>query len=429
MLNLLAPLNKAGISPATSRWLSRWAKDLLHRQFQQLQVGELELNDDTSLRFGKPHADFSYPVQLTINDEQFYSDIVFGGSVGAAEAYMAGYWHCSNLVDLVRLLVRNRPVLEGLNQGHFSWVTQHLRKAVHALHRNTLTGSRRNIAAHYDLGNDFFQLFLDDKMMYSCAYFEQPETSLNEASFAKLERICQKLQLKQSDSVIEIGAGWGGFAIHAASRYGCHVTTTTISQQQYDLAKARIHAAGLDNRITLLFQDYRDLKGSYDKLVSIEMVEAIGHQYYQTYFEQCANLLKPHGLCLIQAITIVDQQFVQARDRVDFIKRHIFPGSCIPAITALLNAATQRSDLNLINLEEIGPHYALTLRHWREAFMSQLDAVRQQGYSEAFINMWEFYLAYCEGAYRERAIGNAWMLFAKPGYRTLNLESSHSIQS
>ena len=350
-------------------------------------------------------------------DEGFYGDVVFGGSIGAAEAYMLGFWHCSNLVELVRLLVRNRHVLDGMDQGRFSWISQNLRRVVHALHRNTQSGSRRNIAAHYDLGNDFFKLFLDEKMMYSCAYFETPEASLNEASLAKLERICQKLQLQQGYRVIEIGSGWGGFAIHAASRYGCHVTTTTISQQQYDLAKERIHAAGLEDRITLLFQDYRDLRGSFDKLVSIEMVEAIGHQYYESYFAQCAHLLKPYGLGLIQAITILDQQYAQARDEVDFIKKHIFPGSCIPAITPLLNAATRSSDLNLIHLEEIGPHYALTLRNWREAFMSQLEAVRHQGYSESFIKMWEFYLAYCEGAYLERAIGNAWMLFAKPGYR------------
>ncbi len=417
MPNLLAPLNKMALAPAQSRLLNGWAKDLLHRQLNQLHDGEIFLHAETTEHFGQPHPDFPQPVHLNIDDEGFYGEVVFGGSVGAAEAYMSGFWRCSNLVDLVRLLVRNRHVLDGMDQGRFSRISQNLRKVVHALHRNTQTGSRRNIAAHYDLGNDFFKLFLDEKMMYSCAYFEKPEAGLNEASLAKLERVCQKLQLQPDDRVIEIGSGWGGFAIHAASRYGCHVTTTTISQQQYDLAKERIHAAGLEDRITLLFQDYRDLRGSYDKLVSIEMVEAIGHQYYEDYFAQCAHLLKPNGLGLIQAITIVDQQFAQARDEVDFIKKHIFPGSCIPAITALLNAATRSSDLNLIHLEEIGPHYALTLRHWREAFMSQLKAVRQQGYSEAFIKMWEFYLAYCEGAYMERAIGNAWVLFAKPGYR------------
>lgn len=417
MPNLLAPLNKTAFAPANSSWLNRWAKDLLHRQLNQLREGQIILHTEATEHFGQPHADFPQPVHVYIDDEGFYGDVVFGGSIGAAEAYMSGFWRCSNLVDLVRLLVRNRHVLDGMDQGHFSWVSQNLRRVVHALHRNTQMGSRRNIAAHYDLGNDFFKLFLDETMMYSCAYFEKPEASLNEASITKLERICQKLQLQQGDRVIEIGSGWGGFAIHAASRYGCHVTTTTISQQQYDLAKERIYAAGLEDRITLLFQDYRDLRGSFDKLVSIEMVEAIGHQYYESYFAQCAHLLKPNGLGLIQAITILDQQFAQARDEVDFIKKHIFPGSCIPAITALLNAATQSSDLNLIHLEEIGPHYALTLRHWREGFISQLEAVRQQGYSEAFIKMWEFYLAYCEGGYLERAIGNAWMLFAKPGYR------------
>lgn len=417
MKNLSAPLGKPALILAKPRMLNRWAKSLLQRQLSQMQEGEIILHDGETLRFGKPHPDFPQPVHLHINDEEFFADTVFGGSIGAAEAYMAGFWHCSDLVGLVRLLLRNREVLDGMDGGRFAWVSQNLRRLVHAFHRNTQQGSRRNISAHYDLGNDFFKLFLDETLMYSCAYFERPEASLYEASVAKLDRICRKLKLTPDDTVIEIGSGWGGFALHAATHYGCHVTTTTISQQQFDLAQQRIQAAGLQDRITLLLQDYRDLTGTYDKLVSIEMVEAVGHHYYDTYFAQCARLLKPNGLGLIQAITIADQQYKQARDEVDFIKRYIFPGSCIPAITPLLESATRASDLNLIHLEDIGPHYATTLRLWREAFMGQLEAVRQQGYSEAFIKMWEFYLAYCEGGYLERAIGDVHMLFAKPRYR------------
>lgn len=417
MSKLLAPLEKPLPIPSHSQYLNQWAKSLLIKQLSQLSEGELILHDGEILRFGRPHRDFPQPIHLHVEDEGFYGDTVFGGSIGAAEAYMAGYWHSAQLVDLVRLLARNRNVLESMDGGRFSWITQNLRRLIHAFHRNTQQGSRRNISAHYDLGNEFFQLFLDETMMYSCAYFEHPQASLYQASIAKLDQICLWLQLKPEDHVIEIGSGWGGFAIHAASHYGCKVTTTTISQQQYDLARERIQAAGLQDRITLLFEDYRNLSGQYDKLVSIEMVEAVGHQFYDTYFAQCAHLLKADGLALIQAITIADQQFVQARDEVDFIKRHIFPGSCIPSITALIDAATRSSDLNLIRLQDIGPHYAITLRRWREAFMAKLDAVRQQGYSEAFIKMWEFYLAYCEGGYLERAIGDAWMLFAKPRYR------------
>jgi len=417
MKNLSAPLDKPSSLPAKPRILNRLAKTLLHRQLAQLQEGEIILHDGETLRFGKPHPDFPQPVHLHINDEEFFADTVFGGSIGAAEAYMAGFWRCSDWVGLVRLLLRNRYVLDQMDGGRFSWASQNLRRLIHAFHRNTRQGSRRNISAHYDLGNAFFKLFLDETMMYSCAYFERPEASLHEASLAKLDLICRKLKLGPDDRVVEIGSGWGGFALHAATHYGCHVTTTTISRQQFDLARQRIHAAGLQERITLLSQDYRDLEGTYDKLVSIEMVEAIGHQYYDSYFAQCARLLKPDGLALIQAITIADRQFKQARDEVDFIKRYIFPGSCIPAITPLLESATRASDLTLIHLEDIGPHYATTLRHWREAFLSQLEAVRQQGYSEAFIKMWEFYLAYCEGGYLERAIGDVHMLFAKPRYR------------
>ena len=417
MKNLSAPLEKSTLIPVKPLLLNRWAKTLLLRQLERLQRGEIILHDGETLRFGKPHPDFAEPVHLHIDGEEFFADTVFGGSIGAAEAYMAGFWRCSNLVDLVRLLLRNRHVLDGMDGGRFAWASQNLRRLIHAFHRNTRQGSRRNITAHYDLGNDFFKLFLDETMMYSCAYFERPEASLHEASVAKLDRICRMLKLSPDDHVIEIGSGWGGFALHAAARYGCRVTTTTISRQQFDLAQERIHAAGLQDRITLLLHDYRDLGGTYDRLVSIEMVEAVGHQYYDAYFAQCARLLKPDGLGLIQAITITDQQFNQARDEVDFIKRYIFPGSCIPAITPLLESATRASDLKLIYLEDIGPHYAVTLRLWRQAFMSQLEAVRQQGHSEAFIKMWEFYLAYCEGGYLERAIGDVHLLFAKPRYR------------
>jgi len=416
MKNLLAPLDKPAFIATKPRLLNRWAKTLLHRQLALLNAGEIILQDVESLRFGLAHPDFPQPVYLFIDDQEFYSDTVFGGSIGAAEAYMAGFWRCSNLVELVRILVRNREVLDGMDGGGFSWASAFVRKLIHGLHRNTPHGSRRNITAHYDLGNDFFKLFLDETLMYSCAYFEHPEASLHEASVAKLDRICRKLQLGPSDHVIEIGSGWGGFALHAATHYGCRVTTTTISQQQFDLAQARILAAGLSDRISLLFQDYRDLSGSYDKLVSIEMVEAVGHHYYDTYFAKCAHLLKPDGLALIQSITINDQQFKQARDEVDFIKQYIFPGSCIPAITPLLESATRASDLKLIHLEDIGPHYAITLRRWREAFMDNLESVRQQGYSAAFINMWEFYLAYCEGGYLENALGDVHMLLAKPRY-------------
>ena len=287
----------------------------------------------------------------------------------------------------------------------------------HALRRNTRDGSRRNIAAHYDLGNDFFSLFLSPDLMYSSAIWTDEADTLEIASARKLERICRKLDLKPTDRVIEIGTGWGGFALYAAQHYGCHVTTTTISREQHALASERITAAGLDDRVSLLLKDYRDLEGQYDKLVSIEMVEAIGAPYLDVYFEKLGRLLKPHGLALLQAITIEDHRYAQALKSVDFIKRHVFPGSFIPSINALLAAKTRASDLALIRLDDFGNSYALTLQAWRERFLARLPQVRAQGFDERFIRMWAFYLAYCEGGFRERSIGVAHLLMAKPGHR------------
>jgi cyclopropane-fatty-acyl-phospholipid synthase len=408
---------KLASSAVRPRRLDAWAKTLLHRQLERLTAGEITLADGgETRRFGQVDARFPVSVRIDVDAPDFYGDVAFGGSLGAAEAYMAGAWRCSDLVGLIRVMVRNRHVIDGLDGG-WSLVSTPLRKLLHALNRNTRDGSRRNIVAHYDLGNDFFKLFLDETMMYSCALFERPDMSLREASLAKLERICRKLDLKPGDQALEIGTGWGGFALYAAQRYGCHVTTATISENQYRLAGERIQAAGLGDKIRLLQRDYRDLKGQYDKLVSIEMIEAVGYAYYETFFRKCAELLKPDGVLLLQAITINDREYERAKDEVDFIKRHIFPGSCIPAVGALAQAAAKSSDLQLVSLDDIGPHYATTLRHWREAFLSKLDAVRAQGYSERFIRLWEFYLAYCEGGFEERALGDAQMLMAKPLFR------------
>ena len=302
-------------------------------------------------------------------------------------------------------------------EGGYQWASKPLLKVLHWLNRNTADGSRKNIAAHYDLGNDFFKLWLDSNMMYSSAIFTPQDESLEAASIKKLQVICDKLDLKPTDHVVEIGTGWGGFAIYAASHYGCKVTSTTISQQQFDLANQRVIAENLQDKITLLFNDYRELEGQFNKLVSIEMIEAVGHQFYDAYFAKCASLLKPDGMALIQAITIADQRFDAAKNSVDFIQRYIFPGSNIPSITAMLKSITKVSDMRIYDCEDIGPHYATTLRKWRENFLSQLPAVRQQGYSEEFIKMWEFYLCYCEGGFAERALGDVHLLLVKPENR------------
>jgi cyclopropane-fatty-acyl-phospholipid synthase len=361
-------------------------------------------------------SDKNLQAAITINDAHFYGEIAFGGSIGAGEAYMLGYWSADNLTNVIRIMAANQTVTDAL-EGGYQWLSKPLLKVLHYLNRNTQDGSRKNIAAHYDLGNDFFKLWLDPSMMYSAAIFESADCSLEAASLKKLKIICDKLDLQPTDHVVEIGTGWGGFAIYAASKYGCKVTSTTISKQQFDEANARVKAANLQDKITLLLNDYRDLTGTYDKLVSIEMIEAVGHQFYDVYFAKCASLLKPNGMALIQAITITDQRFEAAKNSVDFIQRYIFPGSNIPSITALLNSATQASDLKLLDLEDIGPHYATTLCKWRENFFEHIQQVRQLGYSEEFIKMWEFYLCYCEGGFAERALGDAHLLFTKPENR------------
>ncbi|MEO7051271.1 MAG: cyclopropane-fatty-acyl-phospholipid synthase family protein [Rhodanobacter sp.] len=403
---------------ATFGELDRFLRQRLIERMSGLCRGRLTLEDARgTVELGLPataHTDLH--VRLQVFDPGFYRAVARNGSVGAGESYMDGQWRCDNLVGLIQLLVRNRDLLDGMESGLARLGGVALR-GWHALRRNTRDGSRRNIAAHYDLGNDFFSLFLSPDLMYSSAIWSGPADTLETASERKLELICRKLDLQPTDRVIEIGTGWGGFALYAAQHYGCHVTTTTISREQHALASARIAAAGMAGHVTLLLEDYRDLDGQYDKLVSIEMVEAIGAPYLDVYFEKLGSLLKPDGVALVQAITIEDQRYAQALKSVDFIKRYVFPGSFIPSINALLTAKTRASDLGLIQLEDFGSSYALTLKAWRERFMSKLGRVRAQGFDEHFIRMWEFYLAYCEGGFRERSIGVAHLLMAKPGYR------------
>ncbi|HSI44219.1 MAG TPA: cyclopropane-fatty-acyl-phospholipid synthase family protein [Methylotenera sp.] len=397
-----------------SKWVADFAKTQILKRLRLLHTGHLVLIEGMErYSFG---SEGNISATITVHDPRFYGEIAFGGSIGAGEAYMLGYWSASNLTDVIRLMCLNQSVMDSL-EGGYQWLTKPLMKVLHWLNSNTAEGSRKNIAAHYDLGNDMFGLFLDSTMMYSSAIFNGYTHTLRAASELKLKTICDKLQLKPTDHVIEIGTGWGGFAIYAATHYGCKVTTTTISKQQYELAKQRVIESGLQDKITLLLEDYRNLQGHYDKLVSIEMIEAVGYQFYDTYFAKVGTLLKPNGLALIQAITIADQRYESAKKSVDFIQRYIFPGSCIPSNTAMLNSITKTSDLRLFDLEDIGPHYATTLRIWRENFFVNIEAVRKLGYSEEFIKMWEFYLCYCEGGFAERALGDVHLLLAKPENR------------
>ena len=398
-------------------WLDYAARRIVLSKLARLEAGEVTIVEkDRRQTFGRADEQCPLSATVVVKSPAFYGDVALGSSIGAGEAYIQGHWECSDPVALGRILLRNRGVLDSMDGGAAA-VTRPLRKAFHWLNRNTRVGSRRNIAAHYDLGNDFYALWLDPEMMYSCAWYADDQTTLEEAAVAKLDRICRRLRLGANDRVVEIGTGWGGFAVHAAKHYGCHVTTTTISGEQYEYARQRIAAEGLQDRIRLLKKDYRDLQGRFDKLVSIEMIEAVGHEYLDTYFRKCSSLLEPHGEMLIQAITIADQRYERAKRNVDFIKRYVFPGGFLPSVTAMTSALTQETDLRAIHIEDIGLHYARTLRDWRERFFARIDDVRDLGFSDEFIRLWDFYLTYCESAFLERAIGDVHLHAIKPGAR------------
>ena len=421
MTDSIVPAEAVAIEQTKASRFDQLAKKILLSLLRGLRRGELTIIDGSVLRiFGQKSNKFPLKATITVHHPRFYSSIVFGGSIGASEAFMAGLWSTDDLTTVVRITILNREVLEGMEKG-LARLTATLHMFFHLFRSNTKKGSRLNIVAHYDLGNDFYKLFLDETFTYSCGIFESEDSTLKEASMAKYGRICQKLDLSSKDHVVEIGSGWGGFAIYAAQHYGCRITTTTISPAQHDLAKELIDQAGVAHKVELLLEDYRDLRGKHDKLVSIEMIEAVGHQYLDTFFRTCSKLLKKDGMMLLQAITIADQVFDQHKRGVDFIKRYIFPGSCIPSITAISRSLARASDLKLFHLEDITPHYARTLRIWRQRFFANIDKVRALGYPETFIRMWEYYLCYCEGGFTERYLGDVQMLFTKPLCRRLPL--------
>jgi cyclopropane-fatty-acyl-phospholipid synthase len=353
-------------------------------------------------------------VTVRIHSVAFYRALL-RGSIGLSDAYTEGLFDCPNLPELARLAALNMPQLDAWRRVARPLIAVP-RASLRWLERNTPARSRKQISAHYDLGNDLFGLMLDETMMYSCGVFESDDATLHEAQVAKLDRICQKLALGPDDHVLEIGTGWGGFAIHAATNYGCRVTTTTISAEQLALARERVAAAGLEDRITLLLEDYRDLTGSYDKLVSIEMIEAVGWQYFGTFFERCGALLAPDGAMLLQAITIDHRAYEVEKATKSFANTQIFPGGCLPSVEVISRAVARASDLRTVHLEDLTGHYVRTLRCWRENFLGQLERVRALGYDGAFQRRWELYLAYCEGGFDARRIGNVQLLLAKPGY-------------
>ena len=396
---------------AQFNWLSKAARALVFEKVSSLPSGSLTFVDILGTKtFSKSN---SLSATVIVHHPRFYRRAMTGGSMGIAASYLDGDWTCDDLSSFFRIFLRGLEQADKMDTG-----VRKIRRGIlsfrHLLRRNTRNGSKKNIRDHYDLGNEFFKLFLDETMSYSCAVFDKPGMSLLDASIAKLEKVCRKLALKPHDHLLEIGTGWGGLAIHAAKNFGCKVTTTTISKEQYDMARSRIAAAGLSDRVDVLLQDYRDLSGQYDKLVSIEMIEAVGHEFLPTYFDRCAQLLKPEGLGLMQAITMPDHRYDRYLRNTDFIQQYIFPGSCVPSLAAIENAVAKGSDFTIVDREEIGSHYATTLQHWRQRFFASIEQVKQQGYSQRFIRMWDYYLCYCNAGFLENYTGVSQLLLAKP---------------
>lgn len=415
-----ASVNRIRLLPQARGLRSRGnlARRFMLRVLSRIEVGSLSIHDgDNRYHFGQAGVPGEPQAEILVHNPAAFGKVLTGGTIAAGEAYIAGDWSSPDLTAVTRLFSANMDSIDAMEAGQH-WYTRLALKLAHAINRNTHRGSRRNISAHYDLGNDFFRLFLDSTMMYSAALFERAETTLEKAAVDKLDEICRRLELRRDEHLLEIGTGWGGMAIHAATHYGCKVTTTTISRKQYEFARARVRELGLQDRITLLLKDYRALTGQYDKLVSIEMIEAVGHDFYSSYFQCCSRLLKDHGKMVIQAITIPDGRYEQARRSVDFIKRYIFPGGCLPSLEIIARHLARDTDMQMVHLRDITADYASTLAHWRQRFMERLDEVRALGFDRRFIRMWEFYLCYCEGGFRERIIGTTQMAFAKPGYRS-----------
>ena len=407
-------------TPTKATFLTSIFKKGLKKKLNHVTHGHISVVDGSE-KFSFGDSSSALIVKVQIHSQEFYVMTGSGGALGIAEAYILGYWSADDVVMLMRIILKNRSILLSLNNG-IAKLLNPVNKLIHRSRQNTLKGSKENILAHYDLSNDFYKLWLDPTMTYSCGYFSNPDTSLEDASIEKLDRICRKLKLSEKDHVLEIGTGWGSFSIHAAKNYGCNITTTTISDAQYEYARTRVIEEGLESKINLINKDYRKLDGQYDKIVSIEMIEAVGYEFIPEYFKKISDLLKPNGLMALQGITYNDHNFDTYKDSVDFIKKYIFPGSCLISVSQIVDVIKNKTDLSMIDMEDITRHYASTLNKWRKNFMKVLPEVREMGYSRAFINMWEFYFLYCEAGFLERNIGDVQLVFAKSGARNIDVE-------
>ncbi len=393
-------------------WLQRFAKNKLYRWLQGLEHGQIRVQDWQGTEQSWGDDDLLW-AEWQIHHPKFFSRLATQGSLGIAESYLQREWDAEDLTSLLRILCRNLHRMAGA-EGRLAAIAYGLRSFLSKLDGNTLAGSRRHIAAHYDLSNELFELFLDPSLMYSCAYFEDPRMTLHEASLAKLDRVCRQLALQATDQLLEIGTGWGGLALFAAKHHGCQVTTTTISAAQGKRARQRFQAAGVTSHVRLLNTDYRQLSGQYDKVVSIEMIEAVGERHLDTYFRQCGQLLRPGGRLVLQAIVMPEQRYAAYRRGVDFIRQYIFPGGFLPSVAAMQEAVGRTSNLRLHSLEDISPHYARTLQAWRQRFLDHVAQVLDLGFDDRFVRMWEYYLCYCEAAFREQAVRVVQMAWDKP---------------
>ncbi|HZV74003.1 MAG TPA: cyclopropane-fatty-acyl-phospholipid synthase family protein [Conexibacter sp.] len=394
----------------------RVARRAVHALLARVRGGTISLAEDGDVRtFGTPAGDPPLQARIEVRSPAFHPALLSGGA-GAGRAYMDGLWDCDDLVALVRVAARAMPSLDRWRERLLP-LTAPWQQTAWRLRANTRARARERIAAHYDLGNRLFSRFLDETMTYSSAIFERADATLHDAQLAKLDRICRRLALAPGERLLEIGTGWGGLALHAAGRYGARVTTTTISREQHAYATAAVRAAGLDDRVTVLLQDYRDLRGRYDKLVSIEMIEAVGWEHLDTYFGACSDLLEPDGAMLLQAIVHPHRVFRVEKASTGFINAFVFPGGTLPSLAAIERSLARRTDLRAVALDDITPHYARTLRCWRERFRAAWPELRALGYDERFRRMWDLYLAYCQAGFRERRISDVQLLLAKPAYR------------
>ncbi|KOO16431.1 cyclopropane-fatty-acyl-phospholipid synthase [Vibrio xuii] len=396
------------------------ARNIAFSCLYNLQIGSLTVvesfHEDTSQRvrevFGQPKNNQPQAL-IEVKNPAFYSRLLKGGSIAAGEAYMDGWWDSPDLAKLMELMALNLTALDSI-ESRSTLLSKLMNQVSHWLNRNTVSNSAKNIEAHYDLSNELYETFLDSRMLYSSGLFNSTSDTLEQAQINKMKRLCDQLKLSENDHVIEIGTGWGAMAIYMAEEYGCQVTTTTISEQQYQYAKQKIEQKGLSQQVTLLKEDYRNLKGQFDKLVSIEMIEAVGKQFLTSYIQKCQSLLKPSGLMAIQAITIADQRYDYYSNNVDFIQKYIFPGGFLPSITALTQVTTNSSDLVLRDLYDIGEDYAHTLNHWYVRFNRHLQEVEQLGFDQRFIRMWNYYFCYCEGGFKAKSISTVHMTFQRP---------------